>query len=285
MIFDVFTMNNELDLLELRLEMLDPYVDKFVIIECVSTFSRKPKPLHFEENMTRYEKYLHKIHHHVTIFPPESYEDLQQRIQNPQTEDLEKQICVQALTSTNVPPGELHWLNEFYQKEYIRKALLDAGATDQDVIMVGDLDEIWNPEYDYNFIDDVSIYKLKQIVYSGYMNVRSNEEWAGTLVTRYKNIKNSCLNHLRTASKTNYVYIDNAGWHFTFMGGPEQIKHKIQSYGHQEFNNESVMSNVENLLKNNQDVLGRNNFRFWQDELDLPSYIKENRDKYKQFFK
>ena len=34
-VFDVFTLFNELDLLELRLEMLYPYVDQFVLIECV----------------------------------------------------------------------------------------------------------------------------------------------------------------------------------------------------------------------------------------------------------
>lgn len=37
-VYDVFTFFNELDLLELRLEMLNDYVDKFVIVECVETF-------------------------------------------------------------------------------------------------------------------------------------------------------------------------------------------------------------------------------------------------------
>ena len=285
MLFDVFTMHNELDMLELRLDMLSPYVDKFVIVECVTTFSRNPKPLYFEENKKRYEKYLHKIHHHVTRFPPQSYEDLRDRVTSETSDDLEKQVCIQALTSTNVPPGELHWLNEFYQKELIRRAIKDAGAQDSDVMMIGDLDEFWNPDWDYNYIDDHSIYKLRQLVYTGYMNIRSDEPWAGTLVTRYKNVKNACLNHLRTPSKTQYVYVENAGWHFTFMGGPEQVKLKLESYGHQEYNNEAIKSNVEKLLENNQDVLGRNNFRLWKDELDLPSYIKENRHKYQKYFK
>ena len=56
-IYDVITFFNELDLLELRLEMLDPYVDRFVIVECVETFSGKPKPLHLKENYDRYKKY------------------------------------------------------------------------------------------------------------------------------------------------------------------------------------------------------------------------------------
>jgi beta-1,4-mannosyl-glycoprotein beta-1,4-N-acetylglucosaminyltransferase len=284
-VFDVFTFFNEYDLLEMRLEMLDPYVDKFVVIECVTTFSRNPKPLYFEENKQRFEKYLHKIHHHITYNPPKSYEDLQNRILN-ESDELEKQICIQALTSTNVPKGELHWLNEFYQKECIRLAIENAGAEDNDLIFVTDVDEFWNPNLDYkNYIDDHSIYKLRQLVYSGYINVRSSENWAGTLLSKYKNIKGSCLNHLRTPSKTPYVYIDNAGWHFTFMGGSDQVKLKLESYGHQEYNNDKIKNNVENLLKEGRDVLGRNEFSFWLDESQLPKYLIENKNKYLNFFK
>lgn len=284
-VFDVFTFFNEYDLLEMRLEMLDPHVDKFVLIECVTTFSRNSKTLYFEENKQRFEKYLHKIHHHITYNPPMSYEDLQNRILN-DSDELEKQICIQALTSTNVPKGELHWLNEFYQKESIRRAIENAGAEDSDLIFVTDVDEFWNPNLDYkSHIDDHSIYKLRQLVYSGYINVRSSENWAGTLLTKYKNIKGACLNHLRTPSKTPYVYVDNGGWHFTFMGGPDQVKLKLESYGHQEYNNDGIKSNVENLLKEGRDVLGRNEFRFWLDESELPQYIIENKEKYKQFFK
>lgn len=284
-VFDVFTFFNEYDLLEMRLEMLDQYVDQFVLIECVTTFSRNPKPLYFEENKQRFKKYLHKIHHHITYNPPESYEDLQSRILN-ESDELEKQICIQALTSTNVPKGELHWLNEFYQKECIRRAIENAGAEDNDLIFVTDLDEFWNPNLDYkNYIDDHSIYKLRQLVYSGYINVRSSENWAGTLLTKYKNIKGSCLNHLRTPSKTPYVYIDNGGWHFTFMGGSDQVKLKLESYGHQEYNNDKIKNNVENLLKEGRDVLGRNEFSFWLDESELPRYLIENKSKYLNFFK
>ena len=172
-VFDVFTFFNELDLLELRLEMLDPYVDQFVLIECVETFSGKQKPLHFMNNKERFSKYLHKIYHHVTYDPPKSFEDLQQRLTNPNIDKDVKQVCIQALTSSNVPKGELHWLKEFYQKETIRFAIENAGAENDDIIFVTDLDEIWNPELDYTQIENDKIYKLKQLEYSGYMNIRS----------------------------------------------------------------------------------------------------------------
>jgi len=281
-IYDIFTFLNELDLLEIRLEMLNDYVDKFVIIECVETFSGHPKPLYYEENKKRFEKFHHKIIHHITYDPPKSFQDLEQRIVDPKTDELTKQICEQALTSTNVPPGELHWLKEFYQKEVLRRPLLD--LADEDLCFVSDVDEIWNPELIYN-IKDGKIYKLKQLVYSLYLNNRSNEPWAGTLLTKYKNIKNGCLNHLRTASKTQYEYIENGGWHFTFMGGKNQIKLKLESYGHQEYNNEWTKSQIENNLVLNKDVLGRNQFIFRVDDSELPKYIKENKEKYLIYFK
>lgn len=286
-IYDVFTFFNELDLLELRLEILDEVVDKFVLIECVETFSGKPKPLYYEENKQRFQKYHHKIIHHVTHDPPQSYQDLRDRLLDPNSDNLMKQICVQALTSSNVPPGELHWLKEFYQKENIRRALI--GLEDDDYCFITDLDEVWHPDVTIRCrthqIEDHKIYKLRQLVYTMYLNNRSSEPWAGTMLTKYKNIKNACLNHLRTPSKTQYEYIDRGGWHFTFMGGVEQIKKKIESYGHQEYNNDSVKSNIESRLKNNQDVLGRNQFEFWIDDRDLPEYLKANRDKYEKYFK
>jgi hypothetical protein len=69
------------------------------------------------------------------------------------------------------------------------------------------------------------------------------------------------------------------------MGGPDQIKLKLESYGHQEYNNDSVKNRVKDLLDNNQDVLGRTHFNFWIDESQLPKYLLDNREKYKQFFK
>jgi beta-1,4-mannosyl-glycoprotein beta-1,4-N-acetylglucosaminyltransferase len=282
-VYDVFTFFNELDLLELRLEMMDSFVDKFVIIECVETFSGNKKPLYYEENKDRFKKYHHKIIHHVTQDPPKSFEDLRERILDLNSDDLMKQICIQALTTSNVPPGELHWLKEFYQKENIRRALLD--LEDDDICFIGDLDEIWNPKLDYSTIDNHNIYKLKQLVYVGYLNNKSNEPWAGTLLTKYRNIKGACLNHLRTKSKTNYTYIDNAGWHFSFMGGEDRIKLKIESYGHQEFNNDEVKNQVSKNLELGKDLLGRPEFYYTINESELPKYVIENKEKYKHLFK
>lgn len=281
MIYDIFTFFNELELLEIRLEILDPVVDKFVIIECNETFSGNPKPLYFDQNKDLFKKWEHKIIHYVTTNPISGYKDLQSRLFDPNISKLDENIIFNNLTTPNVPQGEIHWLKEFYQKECIKKALIH--LNDNDICFIGDLDEIWNPNQSYD-IDNTSIYKLKQIVYSGHINTRSSEDWAGTLVTRYKNIKNSCLNHLRTPGRTKYTYIENSGWHFSFIGGPERVKIKLESYGHQEYNNKETKNQIKERLDNGLEILGRP-FILTQDEENLPQYLKDNKQKYQHLFK
>ena len=278
--YDVFTFFNELDLLEIRLNILDPYVDYFVIAEATETFSGKPKRLFFNENKDRFSRFLPKIIHYVTNDVPANETEFRKRLESGDLSNINREIIGNALTSSNVPPGKIHWLKEFYQKESIKKALL--GLSDDDICYVSDVDEIWSPHATVDKSKD-DIFKLKQLVYVYYLNNRSNEPWAGTLVTKYKNIRLGCLNHLRTEKKTKYTYIENGGWHFTNMGGVNQVHQKLESYGHQEFNTFQVKSRLEERVQKNEDFIGRK-FSLWQDELDLPEYALTNRKKYTHLF-
>jgi beta-1,4-mannosyl-glycoprotein beta-1,4-N-acetylglucosaminyltransferase len=65
LIWDMVPFFNELEILELRLETLDPVVDKFVICEATTTHSGKPKPLLLQENGHRFARWAHKIKHVV----------------------------------------------------------------------------------------------------------------------------------------------------------------------------------------------------------------------------
>ena len=49
-IYDAFLFYNELDLLEIRLNILKDKVDYFIIGEAVQCFNGNAKPLYFEEN-------------------------------------------------------------------------------------------------------------------------------------------------------------------------------------------------------------------------------------------
>ena len=262
-IYDIFTYNGEADILEIRLNILKDTVDQFIIVEAPTTFSGLKKPLYFEEQKERFAPFLNKIKYFIIDDYPN-----------------DKELCELADSSSNVPQnGPEHWKREFYQKESIKKALTH--LKDDDICFIGDADEIWNPKVliDYTKND---IFKLRQVVYSYFLNNRSNEPWAGTLVTKYKNIKNNCLNHLRTKSK--YVYISNGGWHFTNIGGIEEIRRKLKdSYTAESYNTNDVQTKLEKRF-GKKDYMGRK-FRFKITESNLPEYIVKNKEKYKNLFK
>ena len=264
-VYDIFTYNGEADILEIRLNILKDVVDQFIVVEAPTTFSGLQKPLYFKGQKERFTPFMEKIKYFVIDDYPN-----------------DKELCKLADSSSNVPKGgPEHWRREFYQKESIKKAMTH--LQDDDICFVGDVDEIWNPEVliDYTKSD---IFKLRQTVYSYFLNNQSNEPWAGTLVTKYKNIKNNCLNHLRSKGKTKYTYVQNAGWHFTSIGGLDEIRRKLNdSYTDESYNTRDVQENLEKRF-GKSDYIGRN-FKFYVDEESLPKYIKDNKEKYKNLFK
>ena len=68
-IFDCFIFNHEIELLEMRMNILNDYVDKFVITEGDITFSGKPKESHFSKNRERFSKWEDKIIHNQITLP------------------------------------------------------------------------------------------------------------------------------------------------------------------------------------------------------------------------
>lgn len=259
-VIDCFSYNGEADILELRLNILDPVVDQFIICEGDETTAGNPKPRYFEENKERYARWAHKIKYHIF---------------SPYTDPILKFYASEKLP---IPIDQHWWHREFIQKESMRYALTH--LKDDDRVFIGDVDEIWNPDIPY----PVGRGELKQTVYSYYLNNRSSEWWTGTSLMQYKDIKNDTLDNLRAYDESrkhmHAPVLLNAGWHFTNIGGADFIKRKIQSYAHQEFNNEAFLNQVENRIANNQDYLGRD-FTFTTDNEHLPQYLKDNKEKYK----
>lgn len=263
MFIDVCTYNGERDILDIRLNVLYPYVDKFIIVEFDETFSGKKKPKHLLKDWNKdWVKFLDKIDY---AWIPKSewskYKDLAKSSPN-----------------TQYGKGAEHWVREFCQKESIKDCLTDLKG--EDVVFVGDCDELWNPEQFKGFITPC---KLKLRVYSYYLNNRSTEEFWGTIVGYYKDIKGKCLNHLRSTdlSRTQEEF----GWHFTSMGGHENVKKKLtDSYTSDSYANDWVLNNLEQNINGNLDFIGRH-FNYIQDESGWPSFIKNNKIKYKHLLR
>ena len=258
-IYDIFSFNNELDMLELRLNILNDYVDYFVIVEATETFSGFEKPLYYDLNKEQFKEFHHKIIHYVVTDTPKDFNDT----------NCDQEAFYLACNSDNVTRDTLVWLKEFYQKEVIKNALI--GLDDDDICFVSDIDEIWNYNIKYEIGD--GIYKPKiNLCYINYLNVRTNEDWTyftGPIIAKYSNIKNECLNHLRTQRKMNhkYIFIEDGGWHFNALGG---IDKKIEAFKHPVYTN-SYMQSRENGSR--------------IDETNLPEYITNNKEKYKKLFK
>lgn len=257
-IIDTVSFNGEYDLLEIRLNILNDYVDEFVICEAPTTFTGNPKPLYFERDKERFKEFAHKIKYFVI---DENY--------------TEREINY-AEHSPNTK-GASHWKREFLQKESIKKALTH--LNDDDRVFIGDCDEIWEPQS-----GDAGIAKLKLRVYNYYVNNRSNEEFWGTITGKWRDIKNRCLNHLRTRDSDRKTR-DYRGWHLTNMGGLPEVRRKLtDSYTEESYNTEEVQTKLMERHINNQDYLGRN-FTFRIDESELPKYLLGNKDKYQHLFK
>ena len=267
-VYDVFYFLNELDLLEIRFEILDKYVDYFIIVEGAYTFSGKPNESSYKANFERYSKWNHKcIHLWVEDFHSDS------------------NLLNFAKSHPSVGNGEEYWVREFYFKECAKRALTH--LHDNDIVFVSDVDEIWNPLKLESFCDFSKsiINRPIQFSYYYYLNYRSNEHrsgWTGTIVCQYKYLKDHCLNDLRSRSITHAKEIDEGGWHFTYMGGAIGAKQKLLAWDHPEYN--VHIKEMISRIEKGGDYAGRQ-IHYWIDISALPKYLIDNQNKWAHLFK
>lgn len=262
MTYDCFTYNGEEDILEIRFSILDNYVDRFVLCESKQTFSGKKKPLYYAQNKARFDKWNHKV---IYLEAPEY----------------------------DAPDA---FQRAHFQKEYLKKGLKE--TKDEDIVFFGDVDEIWSsslleyPPTSFVWFEEKNwkefVFNLNQLNYCYSLNQRSSERWVGTIMGKWRFVKENTF----TFWRANHEYeMQNGGWHFTNMGGLEQVQRKLESYDHQEYNNDEIKQSLKARIENGQDYVGRNrdwqgkSFEMWIDESELPCYILENREKYKHLFR
>src|ERR1035437_2668103 len=123
MVVDCTLFNGESELLNIRYNILKDYVDEFIVVEFKKTFSGKDKEITFFPYLYRnvYPKVKYFLINEEAYI---KYKDL-------------------AESSPNTKGAE-HWKREFMQKECIKDCLLD--LKDDDIVFIGDCDEIWNPD-------------------------------------------------------------------------------------------------------------------------------------------
>ncbi len=257
MIYSVITFNGENDILRLHLSILNDYVDRFIIVEADRTFTGVAKPLYFFRDQRFFKQWWKKI----SYYPVTDWDDInlwEMALSSPQTQ------------------GAHHWKREFYIKESIQKALIANNVQDDDIILIGDVDEIVDPLAN---LESATPVKARLRVYSYYLNYRSNEEFYGTLIGQYKDIRGKNLNHMRSDSSL-YSTGPYLGWHFTNCMSLDSIRGKLNdSYTPETYNTFEVQQLLPERFKKGQDYLGRD-FTFTISEEGWPEYLKKNKKKY-----
>lgn len=268
MVYDCFSFFNELDLLEIRLNILSQSVDKFVLVEADRTHSNKPKPFYFEENKERYKEFLPKIIH---------------------------------IKLHEYPEYKTAWTYENHQRNMILEGL--KACSPDDVILISDLDEIPNPEIIKNYQKD-GMYRLEQRKHSCFLNYKSVvlHKWYGTNILCYRDIiddaakehvfyfSDTCLKELNQGTTPTKIRMlkklpikKNAGWHFTYLGGIENIKKKLASFAHQEFNNVNYKNDeyIEKCITERRDFFyPYDRYIITKFDKSYPDYLSNNSQNY-----
>lgn len=273
-VYDCIPFFNELDILELRLNILDKYVDKFIIEEATMTFSGQEKDLCFKANRDRFKRFLDKI--------------------------------VYVTVDDSPTTGTTHQ-RDYFQKNRLIEGLKQVGATSDDVVIFGDCDEIPNPvelEKIIKNFDKTKVYHLAQRNFYGFLNMEEksgkllsitrdfpdvadkDRKWLGTKVTSIDNIPKEGIVRLRdlcTVTDENAVRIANGGWHFGYMGGDHEtnpvkrIGVKVEAAAHQEYNEKEIILETMDRLVLGQDIFGRD-AKFERVEIDdtYPQYLRSH---------
>ena len=292
-IFDCFMYYDEDLILDLRLNLLNNYVDEFVIVESSYTHSGEPRKLLFDIN--KYSKFKKKINYLVL-------KDLPHDLFSINKEDCENtknsKYILNAVKRENL------------QRNTILKGL--SSALLNDLIIISDVDEI--PNLENNNIKEIKnkIILFKQKFFYYKFNLKLDGfPWHGSKACKKKhlispqwlrNIKDKKYPFWRIdtlLSKKKYQnikVIDNGGWHFSNIKTPAEIEKKMKTYlHHREYDlNPLGINKIKEIIENKMSVYNlnvdktKNKFdlreKLTVSELnELPSYIYRNIENFKDW--
>jgi beta-1,4-mannosyl-glycoprotein beta-1,4-N-acetylglucosaminyltransferase len=273
MIYDTFTFYNSLDILEIRLRILDPVVDRFVLVEGTRTFNNSPKELIFQR---------HRHEERFAAFLPK----------------------IELVTVDQWPEFTDPWLYEVFQRNSILRGL--GGCRPGDVVIVSDTDEIPDPEAVKAYRPEMGLMGFEQLMISFYLNNVDiyGQIWYGSKIAGFEDFTHG-LDHL-PPEKLNDRYefegrkttpnrirlagfrrnigrnFKKGGWHFHSIMPPELIADKIKEGPHQEFNLPHLTSveSIKNRIADGQGIYGGGLHCPWPLDGRFPEYLRNNQAKY-----
>ena len=291
-IFDCTTFYNEKMMMDVRFNVLNHYVSKFIVVESTFSHSGKKKKLNF--NIDDYPKFKDKIIYLVIDHEP---------IELIKKENLE-------LDSVSKRLNSLKRIEQSYN--YMTKGIKD--ASDDDLIMLSDNDEI--PDLSKLNLDKIenNFVIFEQLFFYYKFNLLYDRmSWYGTKACKKKKLKKfSTLRNIKNkkypfwrldtifsdTKQKNVRIIKNGGWHFTNLKTPDELFEKLSNFGHHdEF--EKLNITIESLKdKINKKEVFYNHFADkeikdkWSDSYKLkkidnsflPKYLNDNYEKFNEWF-
>ena len=254
--------------LDLRLNILNESVSNFVVAEATKDHTGNDKKLNF--NIDNFSKFKDKITYVIVDDIP-----------------------------TDIKSYKKNWPVHHLRDQHQRNALVKGyeNSCEDDLIMISDIDEIPDPNKINEFNTNNKYACFLQKNFQSKINLLNVTEkyWMGTKIIQKKYLKSpQWLRNIKTVKPAFWKFykpkqpqlINDGGWHFSFLKEPKGISKKIKSYSHSEYNKIEFTDEekIENRIRNKKDIFDRN-FKYEKIDLDntFPSYILENKDKYKNW--
>ena len=265
-IYDCFQFFNEENILDLRLNILDEYVDFFVIAESTTDHQGNIKKLNFDIN--KFKKFQKKIIYVVV-------DDTAESIKKPHL-------------------GQ-NSLVERHQRNSIIRGLKN--CSDDDLVIISDVDEI--PDLSklslFSKKNRYAVFSQKKFDYKLNLLNETEGEWFGSKICLKKNLKSA--QWLRDLKFKKYPFwrmdkirdlqiIKDGGWHFSYLQNPKNLLEKIASFSHGERNKPEFANekNIEEKIKMQENIFDLG-FSYKKIDIDhtFPKYIIENKEKLKEW--
>ena len=295
-VFDCITYYDEPLLFEIRLNILDKFVDEFIVSEALFSHSGKKKKINFD--VSNYPKFEKRIKHLITEDEPNNLIEINDQNKN---------------------NNSLFRLNASKRIEHQRNKILSNFDEKnlEDWIIYSDSDEIPNLE-NINFEDikeKFLLFKQNMFYYKFNLSLHMHN-WYGSKACQYKNL--STISELRNIKPKKYSWwrldtilkknkfinlkiIENGGWHFTEIKTPKEIyiKHSNDEH-HDEFDQTGIKEeHIKNMIKNryipyDHSVDQKDWKKKWNKDnrvklsivanSKLPKYLINNKVKYSDWF-
>ena len=292
-IYDCTTFYSEKMMLDLRFNILNENVYKFIVIE--SSFSHSGKKKKFNFDINDYPKFKDKIIYlKIDKEPIDLYGDM----------EASKDPIYKRLNS-------IKRIEQSY--DFMMKGIIN--ASDEDLIIISDNDEIPNLNSNKFKKSNKKFYIFKQLLFYYKFNLlHETMPWFGSKACKKKYLKS--FSNLRNLKNKKYPFwridtyfsnlketsldiIGDGGWHFTNIKTPEDLYIKMKNFGHHDEFDESKLT-IEDLRKKIDDDLvfydhfiDKKSEDKWKGDYKLkrienhllPDYLIKNQNNFKEWFK